>query len=75
MRFVAAYRNMADSHAHVCARFAGENGNSLSSQDRDPIRSLRRFGENRSALVDPAAGKNQQRRGGPATGPDRGAGS
>lgn len=52
-RFAEAYRGMADSHVHVCARFVGENAASLRRQDRDALSSLRRFTDARLALIDP----------------------
>ena len=53
LRFAAAYRDMAGSHVHVCARFVGETARSLRYEDRDALRSLRRFGDSRLALIDP----------------------
>lgn len=53
-RFVEAYRSMADSHVHVCARFAGAEGRSLRYGDRGAIRNLERFGQSRLSMINPA---------------------
>ena len=52
--FAAAYRDMAEGHVSVCARFVGESAASLRYEDRDALQSLRRFGAARLALIDPA---------------------
>jgi len=53
-RFVQAYREMADGHTDVCARFVGEGAASLRYDDRDALRNLRRYNRNRRDLIDPA---------------------
>lgn len=53
LRFVEAYRAMAEGHVEVCARFVGEGAQSLRYEDRDAVENLRRFERNRSALIDP----------------------
>ncbi|MEM8570011.1 MAG: siderophore biosynthesis protein [Pseudomonadota bacterium] len=52
-RFCDAYRKMADGHVHVCAKFVGDEAQSLRYQDRDAIENLRRFGKSRLAMIDP----------------------
>lgn len=53
-RFIAAYRCMAEGHVAVCARFVGDGSASLRYEGREAVASLRRFGESRMALIDPA---------------------
>jgi hypothetical protein len=52
-RFTEAYREMAEGHVNVCAKFVGEGARSLRYDDREALETLRRFGRNRSALIDP----------------------
>ncbi|MFV0474023.1 MAG: hypothetical protein ACK5MQ_07410 [Pikeienuella sp.] len=53
-RFVRAYREMAEGHVGVCARFVGEGAASLRYDDRDALMTLRRFGRGRGMMLDPA---------------------
>lgn len=53
-RFVAAYGRMAEGHVQVCARFVGEEAQSLRYDDRAAIPTLRRFAAGRLTLIDPA---------------------
>lgn len=53
-RFAHAYRDMADGHVNVCARFVGDHSASLRYDDRNALASLRRFGTGRLAMIDPA---------------------
>lgn len=52
-RFANAYRGMAEGHVNVCARFVGNGQASLRYDNREALISLRRFGENRLATIDP----------------------
>ncbi len=52
-RFAHAYRSMAEGHVQVCARFVGDGAPSLRYDNREALISLRRFGENRLAMIDP----------------------
>lgn len=52
-RFARAYRGMAEGHVEVCARFVGDGAPSLRYDNREALVSLRRFGENRLAMIDP----------------------
>ncbi|MBK4215979.1 hypothetical protein JJJ17_08590 [Paracoccus caeni] len=51
--FARAYRDMAEGHVHVCSRFVGDGAPSLRYDNREALISLRRFGENRLATIDP----------------------
>lgn len=52
-RFVDAYRGMADGHVNVCAKFVGEGARSLRYDDREALKTLRRFRHSRLGLIDP----------------------
>lgn len=51
--FVSAYKNLANSHTGICARFVGEDTGSLRYGDRSAVETLRRFGRNRLDLISP----------------------
>lgn len=53
LAFVSAYRDLAERHTGVCARFVGSEAGSLRFDDRNAIETLRRFGRSRLSLIDP----------------------
>lgn len=51
--FADAYRMMSKGHMHICAKFVGQNGNSLRTSDREALQSLKSYGRARLDTINP----------------------
>lgn len=52
-QFVRAYYDMALGHTQVCDKFGGSEDGSIRFNERSGVETLKRFGRNRTGLIDP----------------------